>query len=130
MVTGYLAGIVFIPKYISQSKALLIVSVIAVVGSLSVVLMPQELSIYFVVLMALGCSLMWPAIWPLAMTDLGRFTKTGSSLMVIAIVGGALIPPLYGVAKDALGAQNAYWIAVPIFFYILYYALKGHKIRV
>lgn len=130
MVTGYLAGIVFIPKYISQSKALLIVSVIAVVGSLSVVLMPQELSIYFVVLMALGCSLMWPAIWPLAMTDLGRFTKTGSSLMVIAIVGGALIPPLYGVAKDALGAQNAYWIAVPIFFYIFYYALKGHKIRV
>ena len=130
MVTGYLAGIVFIPKYISQSKALLIVSVIAVVGSLSVVLMPKELSIYFVVLMALGCSLMWPAIWPLAMTDLGRFTKTGSSLMVIAIVGGALIPPLYGVAKDALGAQNAYWIAVPIFFYILYYALKGHKIRV
>jgi FHS family L-fucose permease-like MFS transporter len=130
MVTGYLAGIVFIPKYISQSKALLIVSVIAVVGSLSVVLMPQELSIYFVVLMALGCSLMWPAIWPLAMTDLGRFTKTGSSLMVIAIVGGALIPPLYGVAKDTLGAQNAYWIAVPIFFYILYYALKGHKIRV
>lgn len=130
MVTGYLAGIVFIPKYISQSKALLIVSVIAVVGSLSVVLMPKELSIYFVVLMALGCSLMWPAIWPLAMTDLGRFTKTGSSLMVIAIVGGALIPTLYGVAKDALGAQNAYWIAVPIFFYILYYALKGHKIRV
>lgn len=130
MVTGYLAGIIFIPKYISQSKALLIVSVIAVVGSLSVVLMPKELSIYFVVLMALGCSLMWPAIWPLAMTDLGRFTKTGSSLMVIAIVGGALIPPLYGVAKDALGAQNAYWIAVPIFFYILYYALKGHKIRV
>ncbi len=130
MVTGYLAGIIFIPKYVSQSRALVIVSIIAIVGSLSVVLMPQELSIYFVVLMALGCSLMWPAIWPLAMTDLGRFTKTGSSLMVIAIVGGALIPPLYGVAKDALGAQNAYWIAVPIFFYILYYALKGHKIRV
>jgi glucose/galactose transporter len=130
MVVGYTAGILFIPKYISQSTALLIVSVIAVIGSLLVVLTPPFISIYFVVFMALGCSLMWPAIWPLAMTDLGRFTKTGSSLMVIAIVGGALIPTLYGFVKDRIGAQNAYWLTVPIFLYILYYALKGHKIRV
>lgn len=130
MVFGYVAGIVLIPKYLSQSNALLIVSVIAIMGSLMVVLTPPEMSIYFVVFMALGCSLMWPAIWPLAMTDLGRFTKAGSSLMVIAIVGGALIPTLYGFVKDAFGAQNAYWVTVPIFLYILYYALKGHKVRV
>ncbi len=130
MVIGYIAGIVLIPKYLSQSNALLIVSVIAIVGSLMVVLTPAVISIYFVAFMALGCSLMWPAIWPLAMTDLGRFTKAGSSLMVIAIVGGALIPTLYGFVKDAFGAQNAYWVTVPIFFYILYYALKGHKVRV
>jgi glucose/galactose transporter len=130
MVIGYVAGIVLIPKYLSQSRALLVVSVIAIVGSLMVVLTPPEMSIYFVVFMALGCSLMWPAIWPLAMTDLGRFTKAGSSLMVIAIVGGALIPTIYGFVKDAFGAQNAYWVAVPIFLYILYYALKGHKVRV
>lgn len=130
MVIGYTAGIVLIPKYLSQSRALLIVSVIAIIGSLMVVLTPQTVSIYFVVFMALGCSLMWPAIWPLAMIDLGRFTKAGSSLMVIAIVGGAVIPTLYGFAKDRFGSQNAYWIAVPIFFYILYYALRGHKIRV
>jgi glucose/galactose transporter len=129
MVVGYLAGILFIPKYISQSTALLIVSVIAIMGSLLVVLTPPALSIYFVVFMALGCSLMWPAIWPLAMTDLGRFTKAGSSLMVIAIVGGALIPTLYGFVKDRIGAQNAYWLTVPIFIYIFYYAVKGHKIR-
>jgi MFS transporter, FHS family, L-fucose permease len=130
MVMGYVAGIVLIPKYLSQSNALLIVSVIAIVGSLMVVLTPAAISIYFVVFMALGCSLMWPAIWPLAMTDLGRFTKAGSSLMVIAIVGGALIPTIYGFVKDAFGAQNAYWVTVPIFLYILYYALKGHKVRV
>lgn len=130
MVAGYIAGIILIPKYLSQAKALLIVSVIAIMGSLMVVLTPPAISIYFVVFMALGCSLMWPAIWPLAMTDLGRFTKAGSSLMVIAIVGGAVIPTLYGFAKDRFGGQNAYWIAVPIFIYILYYALRGHKIRV
>ena len=94
-----------------------------------VVLVPAAISIYFVVFMALGCSLMWPALWPLAMTDLGRFTKAGSSLMVIAIVGGAVIPTLYGFAKDSFGPQNAYWLALPIFLYILYYALKGHKVR-
>ncbi|MGQ1947319.1 glucose/galactose MFS transporter [Geofilum sp. OHC36d9] len=129
MVIGYLAGIIFIPKYVSQSTALIIVSLTAIIGSLLVVLTPAAISIYFVAFIALGCSLMWPAIWPLAMTDLGHFTKAGSSLMVIAIVGGALIPTIYGFVKDSVGAQNAYWVIVPIFFYILYYALKGHKIR-
>lgn len=129
LVVGYLCGIVFIPKYISQSQALKVVSVIAIFGSLMVVLMPEQISIFFVVFMALGCSLMWPALWPLAMTDLGKFTKTGSSLMVIAIVGGAVFPTLYGFIKDVVGAQNAYWIVIPGFLYIFYYGIKGHKIR-
>ncbi len=129
MVLGYIAGIIFIPKYISQSQALRIVSVIAIFGSLMVVLTPEDISIFFILFMALGCSLMWPALWPLAMTDLGKFTKTGSSLMVIAIVGGAVFPTIYGFLKDAIGSQNAYWIVLPGFLYILYYGLKGHKIR-
>ncbi|MCK9640015.1 MAG: glucose/galactose MFS transporter, partial [Prolixibacteraceae bacterium] len=102
---------------------------IAIFGSLMVVLTPPQISIYFVSLMALGCSLMWPSIWPLAMADLGKFTKEGSSLMVIAIVGGAVIPTIYGFMKDAFGGQNAYWIAIPCFLFIFYYSLSGHKIR-
>jgi len=129
LVLGYLSGIIFIPKYISQAQALRIFSWIAIAGSLFVVLTPLSISIYFVFLMALGCSLMWPALWPLAMTDLGKFTKAGSSLMVIAIVGGAVLPTIYGFLKDAVGAQNAYWLALPGFLYILYYGMKGHKIR-
>jgi fucose permease len=129
MVIGYIGGIVFIPKYITQAKALVIVSLLGVVGSVAVIAAPAAFSIWFIALMALGCSLMWPAIWPLAMTDLGRFTKAGSSLMVIAIVGGAVIPVIYGFLKGSVGAQMAYIITVPGFIYILYYALKGHKIR-
>lgn len=129
MVIGYLAGIALIPRYLSQSTALLIVTLIALAGSLAVVLVPDALSIYFVGLIALGCSLMWPALWPLAMTDLGRFTKAGGSLMVIAIVGGALLPLLYGALKDRIGAQQAYLLGIPVFLYILFYALRGHKIR-
>ncbi len=129
MVVGYICGSILIPKYLSQSKALLICSVFAIFGSFMVVLVPQDISIYFIAFMALGCSLMWPALWPLAMTDLGKFTKAGSSLMVIAIVGGAVVPTLFGFFKDSFGAQNAYWVCVPCFLFILYYALKGHKIR-
>jgi len=130
MVVGYICGVLFIPKYISQSNALLVCSILAIFGSFMVVLTPEAVSIYFIVFMALGCSLMWPAIWPLAMVDLGKFTKAGSSLMVIAIVGGALIPTIYGFLKDVVGSQNAYWLCIPCFLYILYYALKGHKVRV
>lgn len=129
MVIGYICGAVLIPKYLSQATALKICAITALFGSLMVVFSPADLSIYFIAFMALGCSLMWPALWPLAMTDLGKFTKAGSSLMVIAIVGGALIPTVYGFMKDAVGAQAAYWICVPCFLYILYYGLKGHKIR-
>lgn len=129
MVIGYVCGAALIPKYLNQATALKICAVLALFGSLMVVLSPEAYSIYFIAFMALGCSLMWPALWPLAMTDLGKFTKAGSSLMVIAIVGGALIPTIYGLMKDSLGAQSAYWICVPCFLYILYYGLKGHKIR-
>ncbi|QGY48152.1 glucose/galactose MFS transporter [Maribellus comscasis] len=129
MTIGYLCGVIFIPKYLSQSKALLISAVTALAGSFLVVFTPAAISIWFIFLMALGCSLMWPALWPLAMADLGKFTKAGSSLLVTAIVGGAVVPTLYGFLKDAVGAQNAYWIAVPCFLFIFYYAISGHKIR-
>lgn len=129
MVIGYICGAALIPKYMSQSTALKICAVLALFGSLMVVFSPEAYSIYFIAFMALGCSLMWPALWPLAMTDLGKFTKAGSSLMVIAIVGGALIPTVYGLMKDTVGSQAAYWVCVPCFLYILYYGLKGHKIR-
>ncbi len=129
LVLGYISGVLLIPKYLSQELALKIFSYIAIFGSLMVVLTPESISIFFVFFMALGCSLMWPAIWPLAMTDLGKFTKAGSSLMVIAIVGGAVLPTIYGFLKDAFGGQNAYWLVLPGFLYILYSGIKGHKIR-
>ncbi len=129
MVIGYICGIIFIPKYLSQSKALIICSLLGIAGALLVVFTPKDISIWFMSLMALGCSLMWPALWPLAIADLGRFTKTGSSFLVMAIAGGAIIPTLFGFLKDSIGAQNAYWIALPIFLYILYYGVSGYKVR-
>ena len=129
LVAGYIVGILFIPKYLSQGAALRMCSVIAIIGSLLFVLLPAELSIYSFLLVSFGCSLLWPALWPLAIVDLGRFTKQGSSLLVSSIVGGAVIPLIFGFIKDGTGAQNAYWIMLPCFLVILFYGIYGYKIR-
>lgn len=129
MAIGYIVGIICIPKIISQVKALRICTWLAVIMSLAIVLTPGAVSVWFVALLSLACSLMYPAIWPLAITDLGKFTKKGSSLLVAAIGGGALIPVLFGFLKDGLGPQNAYWVCLPLYLIIMFYAYKGYKIR-
>lgn len=129
MVIGYICGAILIPKVITQSLALKICSLLAIFGTLAVVLAPAAYSIYFISFMALGCSLMWPAIWPLAMDGLGKFTKTGASLLTMAIAGGAVLPLIFGWLKDSFGMQNAYWLCLPCFLFILFYGMAGHKIR-
>ncbi len=130
MVVGYLAGIIFIPKYLKQDTAMRLCAVIAVVGSVLVAVIPSaEVSAYCIFLMALGCSLMWPSLWPLAMADLGRFTKSGSSLLTMAIAGGAVMPWVQGLAVDAFGYQASYWVCVPCFLFIFYYGMWGYKVR-
>lgn len=130
MAAGYLCGIAFIPRVISQAQALRICSWTGIAGSLGVVFLPGEWSIYCIFFMALGCSLMWPALWPLAIADLGRFTKAGSGLLTMAIAGGAVIPTIFGFLEDGdLGVQGAYCLALPSFLFILYYGVRGYKIR-
>jgi fucose permease len=129
MAVGYILGIIFIPKYISQVTALRICTWMAVIDSLLIVLTPPQVSVWCVALLSLACSLMYPAIWPLAITDLGKFTKKGSSLLVASIGGGALIPLLFGFLKDAVGTPGAYWICLPFYLLIMFYAYKGYKIR-
>ena len=127
MVAGYVFGIVMIPKYLSQSGALRLHSWIALAGTLGVVLLPPRLSVYAVMIVTFGCSVMYPAIFPLALKGLGRFAKTGSSILVACIAGGSVIPLLYGFLKDWVGSQAAYWIGIPCFLFIMYYAYIGYR---
>ena len=129
MAVGYIAGIALIPKYMSQVQALRICTWVAVVDSILIVLTPASVSVWCVALLSLACSLMYPAIWPLAITDLGKFTKKGSSLLVACIGGGAVIPLLFGWMKDITNAQAAYWICLPFYLLIMFYAYYGYKIR-
>lgn len=131
MLLGYIIGIFTIPKYLTQQKALAISAVSGIVFSILAFATTGYLAISFIALLGLSNALMWPAIFPLAISGLGRFTKTGSALLITGIAGGALIPLLYTTLKDKEILSNSLSFMVcmvPAYFYILYYALRGYKV--
>jgi len=129
MLTGYLIGIIGIPKYFSQQQSLTFSALLGIIFIILSQLTSGFTSVLFIALLGLANSLMWPSIWPLAISDLGRFTKTGSSLLVMAISGGAVLPLIYERLAGSLNARQAYWMVVPCYLIIALYALWGHKIR-
>jgi len=138
LVAGYIFGVIAIPRFVSQQKALISFSFIGITATLLLIYLPAQYAFYALLLASFANSLMWPAIWPLAMKDLGKFTKVGASLLVTAIVGGAVVPLIFGVIVDAVKTteqavvgnfQTAYWVMVPCYVFILYFAISGHKIR-
>ncbi len=132
MLVGYIIGIFTIPKIISQQTALKLSAILGIVFSVAVFLTSGYTAITFIALLGLANALMWPAIWPLAIDKLGKFTKTGSALLVMGIAGGAIVPLIYASLKkeDGLNMPNhwAFFICMlPCYLYILYYAIQGHK---
>lgn len=130
MLLGYIIGIFTIPKYLTQQKALAISAVSGIVFSLLAFATTGYLAISFIALLGLSNALMWPAIFPLAISGLGKFTKTGSALLITGIAGGAIIPLLYTTLKDKEILSNSLSFMVcmvPAYLYILFYALRGYK---
>ena len=85
-------------------------------------------AVTFIGLLGLANSLMWPSIWPLALKGLGRFTKAGSSLLIMAIGGGAIVPLVYGRLAQSYSPHMAYWIVLPSYIAVFYYAVSGYKV--
>ena len=129
ILVGYLIGIITIPKYLSQQTALLICTITGLVLSILVLAFPPRASIWFLVLLGIPNSLIYAGIWPLAIKGLGRWTNLGSSLLVMALCGNAIMSLLYGLEADRLGEHAAYWLLIPCFVYMIFYAVYGHKIR-
>jgi fucose permease len=153
MVVGYILGIVLIPKLISQSKALLISAILGIIFSIGAILSSTQNtnafssifgwlnyipyinihllpnSVFFVALLGLANALMWPAIWPLTLNNLGKYTKIAAALLIMGIAGGAIIPPLYAKLGQSIGFQNALWIMLPCYAFIFYFSIWGHKLR-
>ena len=147
MVIGYIIGVVAIPKYISQEKALIGSGVAGLLCILGVVFSSTEStaiasvlwgwsgipvvpdSVTFVAMMGLAHALVWPSVWPLALEGVGKFTAQASALLVMGICGGAILPLVFGWIAESGSTQWAYIIGLPCYLYILFYALKGHKMR-
>jgi MFS transporter, FHS family, L-fucose permease len=127
MLIGYVIGIFTIPKYVSQSMALRVCSILGVVFTIAAVLTTGYTSVLFIAMLGLANSLMWPAIFPLAIDGLGRFTKIGSALLIMGISGGAILPLIYGALSESIGTRTAYLLMAPCYLFILYFAVKGYK---
>ena len=129
MILGYIMGIIAIPRFISQQRALLLSAALGLALSAGVVLLPTKASITCLALLGLANAIMWPAIWPLAIHGLGRFLNAGSALLIMAIAGGAIVPLLWGWLADNGSPQTAYIIMLPLYFAIFAYASKGYRIK-
>jgi len=148
MVLGYLVGVSCIPKYLSQARALQGSAVFGLLFTLGVMfgssdshVIAQVLfgwtgiptvpdTVLYLAMLGFANALVWPAVWPLALDGLGKFTATASALLIMGIAGGALLPLVYGYfAHNSGDSQLAYWVMLPCYAFILFYAFKGHKIR-
>lgn len=145
MVATYALGVFLIPKYVSQGTALKVSATLGLIFSVCILLTTGFTSVLFVAALGIANALVWPAVWPLTLDGLGKFTKTASALLIMAISGGAIIPPLYGRLVDAgkeelivnginetealsISATSSYWVLIPCYAIILFFAIWGHKI--
>ncbi len=129
MVIGYTLGIILIPRIISQRKVLVYAALLGILLSLVALIIPGKTSVVFVALLGLANAIVWPAIWPLAIHNLGRFIKTGSAILIMAIAGGALLPLLWGKIADLYSPQTAYIILIPCYIIILLYATWWYRLK-
>lgn len=146
MVFTYALGVFLIPKYLKQGTALRISAALGIIFSVCILFTTGFTSILFVAALGIANALVWPAVWPLTLEGLGKFTKTASALLIMAISGGAIIPPLYGRLVDsnkqeliangienadaiATAATSSYWILIPCYAIILFFAIWGHKYK-
>lgn len=137
-IIGYILGIVAIPRWISQVQALQICTLLGTFFTLGIqwghgpiLFFGQhiDLSLLFVLLLGLANSLIWAGIWPLALDGLGHLTKLGASILIMGLSGNAILPLFYGYFADAYDLQRAYWVLLPCYLYLVFYAFIGHKIR-
>jgi glucose/galactose transporter len=128
MLAGYVLNILLIPRYISQHAFLQYSSILGILLAVMTYFTTGSTAVSCIALLGLANAVMWPAIFPLAIRGLGKFTQSGSALLVMGIAGGAVLPQLYGLLDKMIGFQLAFVVViVPCYVYILYYAIAGHK---
>jgi len=137
-ICGYILGIILIPKFISQVNALRICTLLGVLLTILIIASEKQvtflghqadISLWFVALLGFANSMVWAGVWPLALDGLGRFTKIGASLLIMGLCGNAIVPLFYGYLADTLDLRQAYWVLLPCYVYLVFYAFHGFKVR-
>ena len=147
MVFGYILGILLIPKFISQQAALTASAVLGIVITLCILFIDAQSfvianailvplgganlpdALLLIAFLGLANAIVWPAVFPLALSGLGKLTSTGSALLVMGIAGGAFGPVLWGLLSGFTSLQTGYSVLLPCYLFILFYAVKGHKMK-
>ncbi len=131
MLVGYVTSTIVIPRFISQQNALAVCAVLGLLFAAGSYLSEGFTSVLFLILMGFGAAMLWGTIWGLALQNLGSFTKMGSALLLMSVIGGGIFPLLFGglIDNNPQWPQTAVLILIPCYAYLLYYALAGHKIK-
>jgi glucose/galactose transporter len=132
MIVGYvLIGLILIPKIISQRVALVLSAILGIAFTLAAIFTSGPTSVFFIAMLGFANAIVWPAIWPLAIHNTGKHIKTASSLLIMAIAGGATLPLIWGAFADYFAGQpqNAYWICIPCYLIIFYFSMWGYKLK-
>jgi fucose permease len=128
MLIGHVAGLLVIPRFISQQSYLAVSAALGVILTVGAYLTSGYTSVAFIAALGFANAMMWPAIFPLAIRGLGSHTETGSAFLIMAISGGALMPYAFGLLKEHVDFQLAYLLlAVPSYLYILFYGVAGWR---
>lgn len=146
MVAGYILGIALIPRIISQQKALMVSAVIGLLLTAGIVFgdnnsfviadtilgglrLPDTL--VMIAFLGFANAIVWPAVFPLALSGMGKLTSIGSALLVMGISGGAFGPLFWSITSTStqMGEQGGYLVLFPCYLFILFYAIKGCKMK-
>lgn len=106
------------------AKTLAIFSVLGVIAMTVGLLTTGQVSIFAFISGGLCCSIMWPSIFALSITGLGKYTSQGSSFLIMMILGGAILPPIQGTLADSEGIHSSYIIPLIGFIYLVFFAWK------
>lgn len=113
-----------------QALSLILFSLLGLMAMLIGIFTTGQTAMYAFISGGLACSVLWPCIFSLAISGLGKFTGQGSAFLIMMIFGGAIIPPLQGYLADlpSIGIHRSYWIAVLCFGYLVFYGKKVQQI--
>lgn len=106
------------------AKTLLTFGILGAIAMIVGLLTTGQVAIYAFLSGGLCCSIMWPCIFALSITGLGKYTSQGSAFLIMMILGGAIIPPVQGLLADTSGIHFSYIVPVICFVYLVYFALK------